>query len=338
MGNLTPITTSIDYEKDGKQVSFLAVPISTNESAYGTITLPITVIKNGNGPTILLSAGIHGDEYEGQIAIRKLASSLQAKDVEGRVIMTPSLNLPAALAGTRCSPEDGLNLNRVFPGDPSASTTMKIAHYVSTELLPLCDAQLDLHSGGSTLDFIPFVQMIRMQNKALHEKSFEALKICGAPVSLVTTELDSTGNIAPICEELEIVYLGSEMGGGGTVSKTNVGYAETAAINVLRHFGVMDGSIITPESQGRSASRLMTFEDFSSYVMAPDGGLFEPFFELGDDCVNGQQIGQVHFLEHSEKEPVPVYATTQGVILSKRPPGMVKRGDNIAIIAQDLIE
>ena len=338
MTNISSITTSIDYEKEGKQVSYLGVPISTDESAYGTITLPMTVIKNGLGPTILLSGGIHGDEYEGQVAIRKLASKLNPSDVQGRIIFTPSLNLPAALAGTRCSPVDGLNLNRVFPGEVNGSITMKIAHYISDVLLPLCDAQLDLHSGGATLDFVPFVQMIRMQNKSLHDRSFEALKICGAPISLVTTELDSTGNIAPVCESLGIIYIGSEMGGAGAVSKTNVGYAETAALNFLRHFGVIDGPIVTPEDQGRPASRLMTFEDVSSYVMAPEGGLFEPFFELGDECKEGKAIGQVHFLEHSEKDPVVVNATCDGIILSKRPPGMVKRGDNLSIIAQDLTD
>jgi predicted deacylase len=338
MTNISSVTTSIDYEKDGKQVSYLGVPISTNESAYGTITLPIIVIKNGSGPTVLLSGGIHGDEYEGQVAIRNLAQKLNPSDVQGRIIFTPSLNLPAALAGTRCSPMDGLNLNRVFPGDPNGSITVKIAHYISSVLLPLCDAQLDLHSGGTTLDFIPFVQMIRMQDKSLHDRSFEALKVCGAPVSLVTTELDSTGNIAPVCEELGIVYIGSEMGGAGSVSKTNVGYAETAALNFLRHFRVIDGPIVTPEEQGRAASRLMTFTDVSSYVMAPDGGLFEPFFEMGDDCRSGQSIGQVHYLEHGQKAPWEVEATSDGVLLSKRPPGMVKRGDNVAIIAQDLQE
>ena len=336
MTNTSPIATSIDYEKDGKQVSYLGVPISTDESAYGTITLPITVIKHGTGPTVLISGGIHGDEYEGQVAIRNLARKLNQSDVQGRIIMTPSLNLPAALVGNRCSPIDGLNLNRVFPGDPNGSITMKIAHYISSVLLPLCDAQLDLHSGGTTLDFIPFVQMIRMQDKSLHNRSFEALKVCGPPVSLVTTELDSTGNIAPVCEEMGIVYIGSEMGGGGSVSKTNVGYAETAALNFLRHFGVIEGPIVTPEEQGRPASRLMTFTDVSSYVMAPDSGLFEPFFELGDECRTGHPIGQVHYLEHSEKLPWVVEATCDGILLSKRPPGMVKRGDNIAIIAQDL--
>jgi predicted deacylase len=69
----TRIWTTLDLEKDGKQHGFLRLPFSTDLSAYGTIPIPITCIRNGEGPTALLVAGNHGDEYEGQIALSKLA-------------------------------------------------------------------------------------------------------------------------------------------------------------------------------------------------------------------------------------------------------------------------
>ena len=67
------IGTDIDFDKDGKQQSYLRVPISTNSSAYGTVPIPITAVKQGKGPTILITGGVHGDEYEGPIALSKLA-------------------------------------------------------------------------------------------------------------------------------------------------------------------------------------------------------------------------------------------------------------------------
>ena len=332
------VVAAIDFENNGKQVSYLPIPISTDDSAYGTITIPITVIKNGDGPTIYLSGGVHGDEFEGPIALMKLARTLQASDVQGRIIITPCLNLPAVMAGKRCSPMDGLNLNRVFPGDPNGSVTEVIAYYVSSVLLPLCDVQIDLHSGGNTLDFIPFVQMIRSRDKDLERRTLEACKVFGTPIGLLTTELDPGGNLETICDELGVMTIQSELGGGGSVSKTNVGYAETGALNLLKYFAVIGGDIVTPESQGRAPMRLMQFRDTSSYVMSPDDGLFEPFFELGDSCVAGEPIGQVHYPHHIEKVPWPVHATCDGTVLSKRPPGIVRRGDNVAIIAQDLDE
>ena len=334
--DVSRVATDVDYEKDGKQVSYLGVPISTDDSAYGTVTVPITVLKNGTGPTVYLSGGVHGDEFEGPIALMKLARRLQATEVQGRIIITPCLNLPAVMAGKRCSPMDGLNLNRVFPGEPNGSVTMTIAHYVSAVLLPLCEIQIDLHSGGNTLDFIPFVQMIRSRDKDLERATLKACKVFGTPIGLLTTELDPAGNLETVCDEFGVMTIQSELGGGGTVSKTNVGYAETGASNLLKYFGVIEGEIVTPEHQGRPPMRLMQFRDTSSYVMSPDDGLFEPFFELGEGCEQGTAIGQVHYPHHVDKEPWVVSATCDGTLLSKRPPGIVRRGDNVAIIAQDL--
>ena len=81
--------------------------------------------------------GVHGGEYEGQIAIANLARALQAKDIRGRVILLPMANAPAATAGLRTSPIDEGNLNRLFPGDPAGTPSQIIAHYIETQLLPL---------------------------------------------------------------------------------------------------------------------------------------------------------------------------------------------------------
>ena len=70
------ISTDIDFTQDGKHQSYLRVPVSTNSSAYGTVPIPITVVKRGQGPTVLITGGVHGDEYEGPIALLKLARRL----------------------------------------------------------------------------------------------------------------------------------------------------------------------------------------------------------------------------------------------------------------------
>ena len=112
-------------------------------------------IRNGEGPTALLLSGTHGDEYEGQVTLSKLIHQLEPKDIKGRLIILPMLNFPAAKAGLRTSPIDELNLNRVYPGDPEGTPTLVIAHYVEKVLMPMADYGLDLHSGGSSLHYIP---------------------------------------------------------------------------------------------------------------------------------------------------------------------------------------
>ena len=152
----SPIAATIDFEENGVRHGFLRLPYSRDDSAWGSVMIPITVAKNGEGPTALLTGGNHGDEYEGPIALFDLARSLKAEDVSGRVIVVPAMNYPAFRVGTRTSPIDKGNLNRAFPGSPDGTVTQKIADYFQRTLLPMADIVLDFHSGGRTLDFVPF--------------------------------------------------------------------------------------------------------------------------------------------------------------------------------------
>src|SRR3546814_14621900 len=107
-----------DRDAEGRSFGALGVPHSRNDSAWGSIRIPVAGIRNGDGPTALLVAGNHGDEYEGQIALRDLARTLEPAAVTGTVIVVPGLNFPAVRAAVRCSPVDGGNMNRSFPGRP----------------------------------------------------------------------------------------------------------------------------------------------------------------------------------------------------------------------------
>ena len=124
----TLIWTEIDFERGGKHVGVLHLPYSVTRSGYGMIDIPIAVIKNGDGPSVLLMAGNHGDEYEGQVTLARLIHDLDAADISGRVIILPAANLPAAMDGARISPLDSGNLNRAFPGEADGTPTWQIAH------------------------------------------------------------------------------------------------------------------------------------------------------------------------------------------------------------------
>lgn len=130
------LTTSLDFSAPGKQQGFLQVPWSHNLGGWANIFIPCTIVARGTGPTVLILAGNHGDEYQGQIAIMKLARELTPEMVNGRIILIPSLNFPAARAAARLSPVDGMNMNRAFPGQPEGAVTSQIAHYLTTVLFP----------------------------------------------------------------------------------------------------------------------------------------------------------------------------------------------------------
>ena len=180
------IFTNVDYNAQGKQVDWLYLPHSVTRSAYGALAIPIAVIRNGDGPTVFLMSGNHGDEYEGQITLAKLIRELEPEQVRGRIIILPAANLPAAMAGTRVSPIDQGNLNRAFPGDPQGTPTWAIAHYIDSVLYPLADFHHDLHSGGSSLKYVPFCSMRNSGDPALdarikekHGQSCRFARACG---------------------------------------------------------------------------------------------------------------------------------------------------------------
>src|SRR5690606_31366211 len=135
----SPVTPTVDFEKDGVQHGFLRLPYSRDDSAWGAVMIPITVVKNGAGPTALLTGANHGDEYEGPIALFELAQRLTAAEVSGPVIIVPAFNYPAFRAATRTSPIDRGNMNRSFPGRPDGTVTEKIADFFQRHLVPRAD-------------------------------------------------------------------------------------------------------------------------------------------------------------------------------------------------------
>ena len=166
-----PIVPTIDLAADGVQHGFLRLPYSRDDSAWGSVMIPLAVIRNGSGPTALFAGANHGDEYEGPLALQELALELDPSNVRGRVIIVPFMNYPAFRAGSRTSPIDRGNLNRTFPGRPDGTVTEKIADYFTRTLLPQSDLVLDFHSGGRTLDFVPFASIHHLPDAALQARA-----------------------------------------------------------------------------------------------------------------------------------------------------------------------
>src|SRR3990167_10702094 len=99
----TTLSATVDFDRDGVQHGFIKLPYSHDQSAWGCIMIPISVVKNGIGPTALLTGGNHGDENEGITSLLKLANELSAQEVHGRVIIVPAMNYPAVQNGSRTS-------------------------------------------------------------------------------------------------------------------------------------------------------------------------------------------------------------------------------------------
>ena len=328
------ISTDIDFEWEGRQVSYLRLPYSSNVSAYGWIGLPFAQIKNGRGPTVLFMAGNHGDEYEGQIVLTKLIRDLDPDAVRGRVMILPAANFPAATAGTRVSPIDDGNLNRLFPGNPDSTPSPMIAHYIDSVLLPQCQAVVDLHAGGRTLHYLPSFLARLPEDAGERQRTIAALVATGAPRAYLTESREDRTLIAT-ANRRGVLAIGAELGGSGTVTPQTIAVTERGVRNLMRHLGLVADGAFPTELEG-PPTRLMRVEG-RHFVYAPDRGLFEPAFDLGDGVNAGQLAGQVHFIDDPERPPRAVHFGSDGIVICRRTPTAVERGDCVAHLAEDYV-
>ena len=323
----SPISATVDFEKDGIQHGFLKLPHSHDASAWGSIVIPITVAKNGKGPTILFTGANHGDEYEGPVALFDLANQIKAEDISGRVIIIPGMNYPAFQAGKRTSPIDGGNMNRVFPGNPEGTFTEKIADYFSRTLLPLADYVLDFHSGGKTLDFLPFCCAHVLENEKQQAKCIAAMKAFNAPHSVMLLEIDAANMYDTAAENMGKVFISTELAGGGTTSAYTVAIAKKGIRNILRHAGITKGEMEVDETLN------LDMPDERCYVFSETSGLVEHCVDLGDEVKKGQLVAKVHNIERTGTNPVEYFAGIDGVYTGRHFPGLVANGDFLGVIA-----
>ena len=332
MSQQSRITSEVDFGRDGKQQGFLRLPHSVHRSAYGWIPIPIIVIKHGTGPTVLLTAANHGDEYEGQIALMKLCRELQPKDVRGRLIILTATNYPAAIAGTRTSPIDGGNLNRSFPGEPDGRPTQAIAHYVESELLSRADFVIDLHSGGSSLMYLPSALVGRVSDPKLATQQLEMLKAFAAPIGYVGASGGADLTLLSGAERAGVPGIGTELGGAGSTSVHSLQVAERGVRRVLKYLGAVPDMDVGPEPP---PSRIVHVGGNEYFVYSPDYGIWEPLAELGDEVQAGQPAAAVHSQQTPWREPVVANFLRSGTVLCKRVPGGVQRGDCLYHLATD---
>ena len=321
--NESHIWTDLNFERDGRHVSTLNMEWSVTRSAYGIVPIPIAAIRNGAGPTVLLMAGNHGDEYEGQVLLARLIRELEPKRIRGRLIILPAANLPAAVEGARLSPLDQGNLNRSFPGDPLGGPTSRIAHYIGEVLMPMCDVCFDLHSGGASLTYLPYIHADLPGTAEGDAKARAALAFINPRLAVAQPIGAACGMAADSALKHGALSLNGEFAGAGALSHEALAVAERSVHRLLAHLGVMP---LDPRWDDHLETRWMAF-DKPHYLFAPADGLFVPARKLGDEVAAGGIAGEVVFPEDPARAPAPVLFPANGLLACSRPPARVRRGD-----------
>jgi len=332
----SPIRASVDYARTGKQHGHLYIPYSHNLGGWANLMVPVTVVANGTGPTALVMAGNHGDEYPGQVAVMHLLRQLRPEDVRGRVILIPTLTMPGAKAATRLSPLDGKNFNRTFPGNPSGSVSEVLAHYLTTVLFPLADVVIDIHTGGRSVDFYPCAHMHLVPAGPQRDAMLAGTEAWHTDFCFLYADIAGTGLLPVEAESQGKTVITTEMGGSENVTAHVHRLTQFGLRNVLIQTGVLEGKAATRADRGLPPTRWVQALNWDDYRFAPESGVYENVAALGEDVRAGQCVGRVHFLETPDRPPVEVVALSDGVLIATRAPSIVGQGDCVACIAHDV--
>ncbi|MEZ6136586.1 MAG: succinylglutamate desuccinylase/aspartoacylase family protein [Pirellulaceae bacterium] len=325
--------SSVNLDASGKQQGYLQVPYSHNLGGWANVMIPITIVANGSGPTVLVLGGNHGDEYQGQIAAMKLARELTPEMICGRIILIPSLNFPAARTATRLSPLDGMNMNRAFPGQPEGCVTSQIAHYLTTVLFPMSDVVIDIHSGGRSMDFVPCSHMHVVPDKEQRKQMLNAMLAWNTDFSFLYADIAGSGLLPVEAENQRKIVVTTELGGGEGVPASVHRIAQSGLRNVLIHVGLLKGVEKTRESLGKPPTILVQALDRDDYLLAPESGILEINIDLGQKVNVGDCVGAIHHLERPDRTPEPIVARSTGYMITARVPCLTQQGDCVAVIA-----
>lgn len=315
-----------DLWGDGKVADFLRIPHSSNSSAYGWLPVPFVSIRNGEGPSALLIAGNHGDEYEGQIVLRNLACSLDPGEVSGHILILPALNYPAVEAAQRVSPIDEGNLNRCFPGRADGTPTEMLAHFLSSQLIPHFDFVVDLHSGGRSLEFLPCaLSKYDDGSTQIEQDNLTLLRQFGAPISYLTSGKGGGANttLAAAAQSQGVPAIMTELGGGESLNTNGIAVARDGLQRVLAARGIIGYSA----DDNRQKTRFMQVQGPNDYVYAGRNGLYEPLASLGQKVEAGQAAARIYAIEAPGKEPELVHFASAGMVACRRAQSRIHIGD-----------
>ncbi|MCB9152104.1 MAG: succinylglutamate desuccinylase/aspartoacylase family protein [Caldilineaceae bacterium] len=280
--------------------------------------LPVLAARGlHDGPTVLVTGAVHGDEYEGPAAIHHLFQTVDLSQLHGRVMGLPIVNVAAYHARARVTPADGMDLNRTFPGvaDPQASLSRRLAHAIFSNFVQMCDVLIDLHSGGAKLVHLPLVgwyvgdnraeQMARAFHPALHPW------LIPAQAGVLSYEAHRAGKAA----------IGAEWGGGARLDNAGVA-AYAAGIRRLLH------SLHQPTQASCASNTAACIA--GSYQEVAQGGLFVAAVELGARVQAGDLLGTLY--DELGATVAQVTAARAGLVAALAHNALLHPGDRVAYV------
>jgi predicted deacylase len=321
------VSLTVDLDAPGRQVGVVAVSCSDDAFACASISLPIAVLTNGEGPTVVLTAGTHGDEWEGQVLLRRFIRETPLMEIHGRVIVLPATNLPTVRAARRTSPIDDGDLDRAFPGDPFGTPTSIIADFIESELMTRADYAVDLHSGGFATEYLPCTFLRIDDDERRTRRKIVAAEAFGLPDVFVVSAAGEHRTMSAAADRHDVVMVATELGGAGRVNREVLAAATAGLDRLLDHWDVV------PATRTLQPAASTRFLRLAEQAVVPIDGLLEPLVTIGDFIERDQVVGRVHRLDDLAAEPVDVVSRRSGIVAIIAISPLVRAGSYACTIA-----
>jgi predicted deacylase len=299
----------------------------SGENGHEAMVMPLWRADSGKpGPVILITAGVHGDEFEPILALYRLSARLPQVLTCGSVITMPVVNGGAVRSGTRCGP-DGQDLARICPGDPLGTPAERDANAVS-RLIRSSDYLIDLHTGGRILDIHPMAGYMIHPDPSILARQREMARAFGLPL-IWGTDPAPNGRTLSVARDAGIPSMYVEYGGGSVVRPhIEEAYVE-GCLRVLALLG-----LVSPETTKPAASVTCWVEDarpnqghLQSKMPSPADGIFVAAVVLGQEVVRGDLWGYVFDPFRGDRREV--FAEDDGLVLFLRAEAIVRAGDSL---------
>lgn len=281
------------------------------------------------GPHLLITGGVHGDEFEPMEAIRRLIARIAPGQLRGKLTLVPIVNEPAFSRGHRTA-EDQLDLARSCPGDPAGSITQRIAHAL-TRLVGSADFYIDLHTGGSTMTISPLAgYMLHRDAKVLADQRRMA-RAFNLPI-IWGTNPQLQGRSLSVARDAMVPAIYCEYGGASICDAKGVEAYVQGCLNVMGELGMIE----RPKPQSRLEYVIEDPRPASGHLQlcnkAPIDGYFESAIELGRRISAGEPLGCV--VDVLGKQRLSVPSGESGLVICVRSFPAVKKGDALAVILE----
>ncbi|WP_417850689.1 succinylglutamate desuccinylase/aspartoacylase family protein [Thalassoglobus sp.] len=286
---------------------------------------------HSGGPHLLITAGVHGDEFEPMAAVRQLAEFLaqESSRLQGRVTLVPCVNEEAFLLGARCA-SDGLDLARTCPGNAQGSVTEQLAAEIS-ELIESADYYIDLHTGGTELSIYPLAGYVLHSDESVLEKQRKMAQAFNLNV-IWGTSPELQGRTLSVARDANVPAIYAEYFGAATCSKEGTDAYVDGCLNVMGALEMIERTSPPSRIEYVVEDRRPDSGHLQICNPSPVDGYFETAVGLGEKISTGDLLGTVFCLK--DHNSYPVNSDQNGIVLTLRTFPRVLAGQSVAVILE----